>query len=110
VNAVFGDTSFYLALLDERDALHERALAESKVNRPMLTTEFIILELGNACGRSEDHADFLAVLAVNWAKGDRTEHASVNSPGQRTTSPFRQQMNPGCQSLRSEASCFREFG
>ena len=63
MNAVFGDTSFYLALLDERDTLHERALAESRVNRPMLTTEFIILELGNACGRSEDHADFLAVLA-----------------------------------------------
>lgn len=63
MNAVFAGTSFYLALLDERDPLHERALAESRVNRPMLTTEFIILELGNACGRAEDHADFLAVLA-----------------------------------------------
>jgi uncharacterized protein len=38
-------------------------LAESKVRRPILTTEFILLELGNACARAEDHADFLALLA-----------------------------------------------
>jgi hypothetical protein len=63
VNAAFADTSFYLALLDERDPLHGRALAESKLNRPIVTTEFVILELGNACARAEDHADFLAVVA-----------------------------------------------
>jgi predicted nucleic acid-binding protein len=62
VSAVFADTSFYLALLDERDSLHQRALAESRGNKPILTTEFIVLELGNACGRGEDHADFLALL------------------------------------------------
>ena len=59
MNAVFADTFFYQALLDERDAAHGRALAQSKVRRTILTTEFILLELGNACARSEDHADFL---------------------------------------------------
>ena len=63
MNAVFADTSFYLALLDERDPLHGLAITESKVNRRIVTTEFIVLELGNACGRAEDHADFLAILA-----------------------------------------------
>jgi uncharacterized protein len=63
VKAAFADTSFYLALLDVRDELHERALVESKLNRPIVTTEFVILELGNACARAEDHEDFLAVLA-----------------------------------------------
>ena len=63
MNTVFADTSFYLALLDERDVLHELALKHSRVNRTILTTEFIILELGNACARAEDHADFLALLA-----------------------------------------------
>jgi hypothetical protein len=63
VSAVFADTFFYQALLDERDPLHDRALAESKVNRTIITTEFIILELGNACSHAEDHADFLALLA-----------------------------------------------
>ncbi len=63
MSAVFAETSFYLALLDERDTLHKRALAESRMDRPILTPEFIVLELGNACGRAEDHADFLALLA-----------------------------------------------
>jgi len=63
VNAVFADTSFYLALLDERDPLHRLALAESHRNRAIMTTEFVILELGNACSRAEDHADLLALVA-----------------------------------------------
>ena len=63
MNAVFADTFFYQALLDERDRSHGPALAQSKVRRTILTTEFILLELGNACARVEDHADFLALLA-----------------------------------------------
>jgi predicted nucleic acid-binding protein len=63
VNAVFADTFFYLALLDGRDPSHDRALAQSMLKRTILTTEFILLELGNACARAEDHADFLALLA-----------------------------------------------
>jgi hypothetical protein len=46
VNAVFADTFFYQALLDERDRSHGHALAQSKVKRTILTTEFILLELG----------------------------------------------------------------
>lgn len=63
MNAVFADTFFYLALLDETEPDHERALVESKVSRLTVTTEFILLELGNACARAEDHADFLALVA-----------------------------------------------
>jgi len=63
VNAVFADTFFYLALLDDTEPDHERALAESKVSRLIVTTEFVLLELGNACARAEDHADFLALVA-----------------------------------------------
>jgi predicted nucleic acid-binding protein len=63
VSTVFADTSFYLALLDDADPHHGRALSESKRFRTILTTEFILLELGNACARAEDHADFLALVA-----------------------------------------------
>jgi predicted nucleic acid-binding protein len=63
VSAVFADTFFYLALLNEGDTAHGRALAQARLARPIVTTEFIILELGNACARAEDHADFLALLA-----------------------------------------------
>jgi len=62
VNPVFADTFFYLALLDERDPAHHRALAAAKINRPVVTTEFIVLEIADGCARAEDHADFLALL------------------------------------------------
>ncbi len=63
MNTVFADTFFFLALLDQRDPAHERAVTLSKAKRAILTTEFVLLELGNACARAEDHADFLALLA-----------------------------------------------
>jgi hypothetical protein len=62
VNAVFADTFFYLALLDARDPAHEPAVARSQAAGIILTTEFILLELGNSCARAEDRADFLALL------------------------------------------------
>ena len=62
MNAVFADTFYYLALLDERDPGHHQALAASRINRPIVTTEFIVLEFADACARAEDHADFLALL------------------------------------------------
>lgn len=63
MNAVFADTFFYLALLDDTEPDHGRTLAESKISRLIVTTEFVLLELGNACARAEDHADFLALVA-----------------------------------------------
>jgi uncharacterized protein len=75
VNAVFADTFFYQALLDERDP----ALAQSKVKRAIVTTEFILPELGNACARAEDHADFLALLAGIRAS-PRTRIVPLDSP------------------------------
>lgn len=62
MNPVFADTFYYLALLDERDPTHDRAVAASKINRPIVTTEFIVLEIADGCARAEDHADFLALL------------------------------------------------
>lgn len=63
MNAVFADTSFFLALLRAGDPAHRKAQAELAVNRPIVTTAFILLELGNACARVADHGDFLALVA-----------------------------------------------
>ncbi len=62
MSAVFADTFFYLTLLRNGEPAHDRALAESRNHRAIVTTEFILLELGNACARAEDHADFLALV------------------------------------------------
>jgi hypothetical protein len=63
VSAVFADTFFYLALLRNDDPVHAQALASARLNQPIVTTEFIVLELGNACACAADHADFLAQVA-----------------------------------------------
>jgi predicted nucleic acid-binding protein len=63
VSAVFADTFFYLALLRADDPAHAKALTSVMLSQPIVTTEFILLELGNACARAEDHADFLAHVA-----------------------------------------------
>jgi predicted nucleic acid-binding protein len=62
LGVVFADTFFYLALLRADDPAHQRALTAARLNQPIVTTEFVLLELGNACARSEDHADFLALV------------------------------------------------
>ncbi len=48
--------------MNDDDSAHDRALSESRVNRPIVTSEFVLLELGNACARAEDHADFIAPI------------------------------------------------
>jgi predicted nucleic acid-binding protein len=59
---VFADTHFYLALMRVDDPAHELASAAAESDRPIVTTEFIILELGNACCSADDHGDFLALV------------------------------------------------
>lgn len=61
MKAVFADTFFFLAVLNDDDPMHEGALSASARNQTIVTSEFIILELGNACARAEDHADFIAL-------------------------------------------------
>jgi predicted nucleic acid-binding protein len=60
--AVFADTFFYLALLRQDDPAHARAVARATLNQIIVTSEFILLELGNACARAADHGDFLALI------------------------------------------------
>lgn len=63
MSAAFADTLFYLALLRVDDPAHSEAVALVTRASPIVTTEFVILELGNACARAADHADFLALVA-----------------------------------------------
>lgn len=50
MNATFVDTSFLIALLRTKDEHHERALAwREAVAGELLTTEYILIELADAC-------------------------------------------------------------
>ncbi len=49
MNAVFADTSYYAALFNRGDVNHAAALRLSEeLADPVVTTEFVLLELGNA--------------------------------------------------------------
>lgn len=53
MNSVFVDTSFVVALVNEKDQHHERAsdLADLFDGCPLVTTDAILLEIGNALAK-----------------------------------------------------------
>ncbi len=63
MSLIFADTSYFVAAIGSRDSHHERA------NRSMhdymgdvITTDFVILELGNYLRRLRDRSSFAAIL------------------------------------------------
>ena len=54
MSKVFIDTLFVIALVNQRDQYHQRAseLAEKYDGHPLLTTDAVILEIGNALARN----------------------------------------------------------
>jgi uncharacterized protein len=59
----FADTSFYVALVNPRDALHARANEEARRQQGIvLTTEYVLIEVGNWLARSNDRQVFLDLM------------------------------------------------
>ena len=53
-NRIFIDTLFVIALINHRDQYHQQALDLSKQfeNNPLLVTDAVLLEIGNALARN----------------------------------------------------------
>ena len=65
MTAVFVDTSYYIALLSPRDRYHDRASQLSqKLQRRVVLTEFVLIELGNAMRTAEDRQLFVDLVAL----------------------------------------------
>lgn len=63
MNRVFADTSYYLALVHARDAWHERAERLFRELRSgIVTTEYVLLELGALMSRGDRRNTFLALV------------------------------------------------
>ena len=63
MKSVFADTSFYLAVVNTKDALHARAMrAGGRFRGRVVTTHYILMELGNALSRAEHRAAFVALV------------------------------------------------
>jgi uncharacterized protein len=66
---IFLDTGYFIALLNERDQYHEQAvkLSEQYDNASFITTDVILLELGNALSRSHKST---AITLINCILAD----------------------------------------
>jgi hypothetical protein len=63
VSACFADTSYFLALLIRDDEYHERAVRwASTSNRPLLTTEYVAMEVANFLAATPARSLFGALL------------------------------------------------
>ncbi len=60
---VFADTSFYVALFSPSDVHHEKAVRLAReIRRPVVVTEFVLLELANALARASSRKLFVDLL------------------------------------------------
>jgi predicted nucleic acid-binding protein len=63
MSIVFADTSFFVALASERDEYHAQAIEfAARQQDSLLTTDFVLVELGNHFSRVGDRESFLALL------------------------------------------------
>jgi uncharacterized protein len=71
VNTVFGDTVYFLALLNARDQFHRQALALSEQPpAPMVTTEWVLTELADALATPPARERFTQLLGLLRAESD----------------------------------------
>ncbi len=63
MSAVFADTFYFLALVNRRDKAHQRCVVFSQTSdRPLITTAWVLLELGDALRRGQDRSAFMLML------------------------------------------------
>lgn len=62
MKAVFADSFHFLALLNQNDPAHARAVVEHRRKwHRLVTTDCVLLEVGDAFCAPRDHEDFLAL-------------------------------------------------
>lgn len=62
---VFGDTFYYLAVVNPDDSAHERAMALSnRISGNVITTAWVLTEVADALAGPERRSAFLALLAT----------------------------------------------
>jgi predicted nucleic acid-binding protein len=63
MNAVFADSYYFLALLNRRDQAHKQCLTYSQSSiQPVMTTDWVLMEVGDALRHGPDRAAFMALL------------------------------------------------
>jgi uncharacterized protein len=77
---VFADASFYVAAVNPRDALHAGAAGYARSSfGPIITTEHVLVEVGNWLAKSNDRAVFVQLM-----KEIRADHRTTVIVGDPT--------------------------
>ena len=73
MNSVFADTSYYIALMSDSDAYHDQAVNLSRsFQGQVITTDFVLMEVGNWLSRITDRTYFLTLLELLQADPQTT--------------------------------------
>ena len=64
MHPVFADTFYFLAHLNTKDARHRAALEAAGKPRRFVTTEYVLIELGDAFHKPQDRDDYLSIVRV----------------------------------------------
>jgi uncharacterized protein len=71
MKAVFGDTVYFLALVNPADQLHRRALAMNREHpMPLVTTEWVLTEVGDALSQPPHRTRFSRLLELLRRQAD----------------------------------------
>lgn len=71
MNRVFADSFFYLALTNRADESHARAADLARaLSRPVVTTDWVLTEVGDALAASRARADFPRLVRALRARAD----------------------------------------
>ena len=89
MDAVFADTFFFLALLDAGDEAHHRARQFSDSLRPLVTTAWVLTEVGDAMSAPANRPAFLQLLET-----------LENSPDARISGPTPELFERGVELFR----------
>jgi predicted nucleic acid-binding protein len=90
MSAVFADTFFFLALLNERDEAHALALQFDAMTAPLVTTAWVLTGVGDAFSAPENRPAFLRLLEMLRESPDARIIGPVPELFERGVELFRQ--------------------
>jgi predicted nucleic acid-binding protein len=93
MNAVFADTFYFLALVNERDAAHARAVQFDPSAQVLITTAWVLTEVGDALSAPENRPAFLQLLATLQDSPDARIIGPTGELFQRGVELFRQRLD-----------------
>lgn len=90
MSPVFADSYYFLALLNPKDAGHDEAVKVGKLSSGLVTTQWVLAEVGDALAAPNDRHRFTALLDQLKADPSATIIPASESDFERGVDLFRQ--------------------